>query len=505
MRASELIGFTTGIGPAGPQGPQGFVGPIGAQGIVGPEGPQGPQGPIGPTGPQGVQGVSGPQGIQGVAGPEGPQGKLTLLQGSFTVAEMNALDVNALTVNFAYSMLDSGDITIGTQVTAVVTGDFVVWNAEGYFTNFGPVQGAQGAKGDTGDQGIPGNDGADGAQGAQGIRGAQGVQGIKGDKGDTGDTGAQGVQGPQGSQGIQGVKGDQGDQGAQGVTAYANRNLLINGDFSVWQRGTDIAGDVFSADRWRNTSGTTNTELVLDPIEGRTAQITANLAGTRYFAQPIELYDAGSISPVVANATYTLSIRGKFPVGKAVGAVLSFRDTSASAANLSDVFVDTTLFTGTGAFETYTVTFPISAMPNPTNTCLMVFISCDCDNGDVRTFSQVQLERGGTATAFAHVTPADQLARCQRYFQTHQGSVGDIDFYSGYVTSGQSNYFVSNAVVDFRVNPTVVVLNSSGTNHANNTATVNVARRTGIRIGMAATSTATTAYFSASWTADAEL
>ena len=217
MKASQLIGFTTGIGPTGPQGPQGVVGPIGPQGIVGPEGPQGPQGPIGPTGPQGVQGVSGPQGIQGVAGPEGPQGKFTILQGDATVAGLNATDPNDITVNFAYSMLDSGIITIGTQATTVVTLDFVVWNEDGYFTNLGPVQGAQGAKGDTGDQGIPGNDGADGAQGIQGIQGDQGVQGIKGDKGDTGDTGAQGVQGPQGSQGIQGVKGDQGDTG-EGLT-----------------------------------------------------------------------------------------------------------------------------------------------------------------------------------------------------------------------------------------------------------------------------------------------
>ena len=434
MRASELIGFTTGIGPAGPQGPQGFVGPIGPQGIVGPEGPQGPQGPIGPTGPQGVQGVSGPQGIQGVAGPEGPQGKLTLLQGSFTVAEMNALDVNDLTVNFAYSMLDSGDITIGTQVTAVVTGDFVVWNAEGYFTNFGPVQGAQGAKGDTGDQGIPGNDGADGAQGAQGIQGAQGVQGIKGDKGDTGDTGAQGVQGPQGSQGIQGVKGDQGDQGAQGVTAYANRNLLINGDFSLWQRGTSFAlgpSGGYVADRWFSF-GNSQVDQVADVPS--TVISTYSLVATRTalaagFLHPVELPAEGEAGVFLQGTEFTLSFWCKV-----VGAItLQTEWRSDGLGFLATDSAPVALGTGVGTWVKYTHTFQVGLTAPATAASYVVRIEGPADVAV--SITEAQLERGDTATDFEYVTPADQLARCQRYFQSHNNprlrGVGAIDGSAG--------------------------------------------------------------------------
>ena len=69
-------GPTGPTGPAGgPQGPTGPAGATGSNGAAGPQGPTGPSGPAGgPQGPQGPTGANGSIGPQGPTGPSGPAG-----------------------------------------------------------------------------------------------------------------------------------------------------------------------------------------------------------------------------------------------------------------------------------------------------------------------------------------------------------------------------------------------------------------------------------------------
>ena len=203
----------------GPPGPAGPAGPRGEKGESGPErkivvearGPVGPQGTPGHTfnkallddgelqlvredgeifkvgkvvGPRGGQGVPGEQGIQGEVGPQGPQG------------------------------------LIGEQGPQGLTGR----------------QGRQGEKGDRGEQGPRG------FLGEQGAPGPQGLQGEKGEKGDRGETGIQGVQGPQGPQG---PKGDQGEQGKPGVDG---KQVDIQPQLDVLEKGIEDRIVAFSAE-----------------------------------------------------------------------------------------------------------------------------------------------------------------------------------------------------------------------------------------------------------------
>jgi hypothetical protein len=220
MLASQLIGFTTGVGPqgpTGPEGPEGTQGPQGDTGVQGLQGLQGVQGPVGSTGPSGATGPAGPQGVQGTPGPQGPQGQFNLL-GDATVAEVNALNPASLSTNDSILMLDAGTITTGIVPVDVVAGDWIAWNSEGSFTNFGPVQGATGATGATGAQGPTGGDGPIGPAGPLGPTGPEGVQGIEGPAGPAGPSGPEGVQGPIGNDGPQGIQGEPGPTGAQGPT-----------------------------------------------------------------------------------------------------------------------------------------------------------------------------------------------------------------------------------------------------------------------------------------------
>ena len=157
-------------GPAGEQGPRGFIGAKGDRGEQGPAGEKGERGDVGPRGLEGLIGPKGDRGEKGDVGPQGPQG---------------------------------------------VAGERGQDGADG---QQGPA-GEQGPKGERGDTGYAGADGRDGKDGINGTNGRDGVdgkngrdgqdgkQGPKGDKGDRGEVGPVGVAGPKGD------KGDKGDDG----------------------------------------------------------------------------------------------------------------------------------------------------------------------------------------------------------------------------------------------------------------------------------------------------
>ena len=124
------------------------------------------------------------------------------IYGSRTVQEMDDDPTTDRNPGDAWTMLDSGTITSGSQPVDVETGDLVSWSLEGYWVNLGAP--------------------------SQGPAGPQGVKGDKGDKGDTGDTGPAGPQGPQ---------GDQGDAGT-GITFKGDRTVAeMNADPGPWNTG----------------------------------------------------------------------------------------------------------------------------------------------------------------------------------------------------------------------------------------------------------------------------
>lgn len=65
------LGYLSGEGAPGPQGPTGPQGPIG---LTGPAGPKGDTGNVGPAGAKGDTGLTGPQGDPGPKGDTGLQG-----------------------------------------------------------------------------------------------------------------------------------------------------------------------------------------------------------------------------------------------------------------------------------------------------------------------------------------------------------------------------------------------------------------------------------------------
>lgn len=87
---------------------------------------------------------------------------------------------------------------------------------------------------------------------------------------------------------------------------FSNPNMLINGDFQVWQRGTNLSvkNKSYSADRWQNSSfGDGNVTVSRNintssaPVKYSLKIVRESVEGPIWLSQPLEnysIYAAGS-------------------------------------------------------------------------------------------------------------------------------------------------------------------------------------------------------------------
>ena len=156
--------------------------------------------------------------------------------------------------------------------------------------------------------------------------------------------------------------------------------------------------------------------------------------------------------------------------------------------NVSDVVIrqyatttHDTLTDSSGSWTYHTITFTFGTLqsnPRSANGATIGFWDNSTGNivsGSYFEITQVQLEVGSEATPFEHRSYGDELARCQRYFQsiqttTHQVMRGGTT--TGYSTADlQSTFFFNNT---FRGSPTLknadggatITMSGYGTNYA---------------------------------------
>jgi hypothetical protein len=227
-----------------------------------------------------------------------------------------------------------------------------------------------------------------------------------------------------------------------GPTQGRSRNLIINGDFSIWQRGTSATTFGYKADdRWF-TAGNGNT--VTFSRQAFTLGQTDVPGNPQYFSRTVITSSAGA-------SNFTSKYQAVESVintsGKEV--TLSFWAKADSAKNIATEFfqsfgtggspsapvlgINAVTHALTTSWQKFTVTAAIPSVSGKTlgtsgSDQLGVDFWFDAGSDfDSRTNSlgqqsgtfdiaNVQLEFGDTATEFEYVSPADQLARCQRYY-----------------------------------------------------------------------------------------
>lgn len=204
--------------------------------------------------------------------------------------------------------------------------------------------------------------------------------------------------------------------------ALSHRNLLINSEFKVNQRGvTSITGHtssaVFTADRWLSyaSGGVTSTISVQDVTlpNGKRVKSHKTLctAGSGSWLHPFQKVESFGLD-FLKGKTLTLSAWVKTNM---TNQKVRFCD-GAACHLLGDVIPNdgewhfisvnhimrTDMVTGSADFMQFQPAFTASGTP--------VVV------GSYIEFALPQMEIGDTATPFEHRSYGDELARCQRYF-----------------------------------------------------------------------------------------
>ena len=300
------------------------------------------------------------------------------------------------------------------------------------------------------------------------------------------------------------------------ATPLSNRNVIINGGFDVWQRGTTFtspASTDFTADRWAYLENGTMTHTITRStdvptqaqsgyksnysmkIDCTTADSSIASDVYNFVVQKIEGYN---IQPLQGN-TVTLSFWIKST--KTGTQTICWRNSSLDMNMVKEYTINTTntwekkeiTWTFDNSGGTWNYTNGIGGwlcwnLAHGTNfhttkdawqsTSGVMSTSSAVNNTDSTSndiyLAQVQLELGSSATPFEHRSYADELLRCQRYYTEHdagsyvlaylnpiKGSTGASDEYRRYMF-----YYP----IRMRANPSVTATGDPGSISINNPA-----------------------------------
>lgn len=222
-----------------------------------------------------------------------------------------------------------------------------------------------------------------------------------------------------------------------GIGGNIGKNLLINGGFDVWQRGTSFTPSAFGIPTYTADNllyGTCITATVTVSRQALTQGSTGGLFTAKYFSRTV--VDGINIGTQhfrqrieglhqFSGRTITLSFYAKsspeLAGGKSVALNMLY-DATNSNPTMHYVYHSSSSGLGTtNSWQRYTRTFDVPAATHEALTehsCLEVIFTLSTYNGTY-TFdiANVQLEFGDTATDFEYRHPAEELALCQRYYE----------------------------------------------------------------------------------------
>mgnify|MGYP003638155547 CR=1 FL=1 len=211
---------------------------------------------------------------------------------------------------------------------------------------------------------------------------------------------------------------------AKDTAAKAGRkNLILNGGFDVWQRGTSFSGAAeYSSDRWKTqTSGNlgTTTRSTDAPDTSRYATKIAITGSAAFlqFGQQVEFSNFHRVRGKVVTLSFWAKAAGITSLTSRIRQGTTTEDETAlfAAAGLS---VETK--TINTAWQKFTHTFTVGANATAISTD---FSTGAVVSGNELYIGQVQLELGSVATDFEHRSYGEELALCQRYYWRQNGDM----------------------------------------------------------------------------------
>jgi hypothetical protein len=245
----------------------------------------------------------------------------------------------------------------------------------------------------------------------------------------------------------------------------SGRNMVVNGDFKIWQRGTSFsspANATFTADRWfmyYDGSGATRTISQ----QTFTGDNPTGLNVSNYMRVAITVAGTGSttngmfckIEDVrkLNGQTVTLSFYGKADASRTVN-WQTYQEFGASGS--SAVQANSTNFSFTSSWQRFSASFTMPSVSGKTitsNSSISFLVAFPVNATGTFDITGVQLEAGAVATPFEFEDFGTTLAKCQRYYQRRSGEKN-----YGLLTAqtGSNLYGVIPLPVSMRVAPTSI-------------------------------------------------
>jgi len=280
------------------------------------------------------------------------------------------------------------------------------------------------------------------------------------------------------------------------------KNLLINGAMQVSQRGgytsaTSVVNGSYYLDRWKialgSIAGTVQHNEVVLPngiktMAMKVSATTSNATGYLGVRHVIEDFRALSGQVVTASMWVRTTLRS-----------MTFRHDS--TANFGDVV------SPDGQWYYHTATYQMPAITaaggNANQTTLALINYTGSSGGGVTSgeyfeVTNVQLELGSVATPFEHRSYGEELALCQRYYETGNLNFREQSYTAGAWSTAYVNYkFTKRSPVTFSHTVGVASGWSLFPNHQGFTDSY--------QLRLQASSASQNGYYYFSWVADAEL
>lgn len=251
----------------------------------------------------------------------------------------------------------------------------------------------------------------------------------------------------------------------------ARDNLLTNGGFEIWQRGVGpFTGTNFNTDRWQvaivggDTLSVSRDNANLDAAFGglycaACTFVLSGGAGSTVLYQDLKTADGSGL----LNRTVSVSIRVKTATPNAVRVGVYNGSAYTYSSN----------HPGDGVYHTLTATTTVTAGANDVFAAVSFLASCTAyvDNA--------MLVIGSVPANYVPMHPADEIARCKRYYEIVGGN-NSSPIFAGYNSAGASSYIYlgfihKGAVPTATVNGTWTTVNCTGpTLQWNNVDGVNV-------------------------------
>lgn len=248
------------------------------------------------------------------------------------------------------------------------------------------------------------------------------------------------------------------------------RNKIINGNFDIWQRGTNTGTwaapilNYYWADRWvANSNGTGGTgsmsrqaftpgqtDVPGEPTYFLRWQITSapsgQSVGSCWIEQRVE--DVRTLAGKTATLSFYAKGTGTLPNIYATQVFGSGGSTLVALTLASNVVLNSTW-----TKYTYTFTYPsISGKSIGPNSYVGITINVPVNSTYTLDLAQVQFEEGSVATPFEQRPLGTELSLCQRYYQR----IGDSSaiIFGGYNSTGNDFYQSYTLQNEMRAAPT---------------------------------------------------